>query len=186
KWYRCPVTERGALRSTLRVADLLPTGTLGLRARKLRAMLSALGVAIGIASIVAVLGVARSSQSHLLAQIARLGTNLLTVANAQNVSGNELELPATATPMIRQISTVLSVAPPAKLADTNVSPNAPLPTGRTVGLSVRACDASLLTPLDRALLPGRFLDEGAPPLTVLGYEAARRLGINHANGHERV
>lgn len=180
------MTERGALRSTLRVADLLPTGTLGLRVRKLRAMLSGLGVAIGIASIVAVLGVARSSQSHLLAQIARLGTNLLTVANAQNVSGNEIELPATATPMIRQISTVLSVAPTAKLADTSVYRNDHVPTGRTGGLSVRACDASLLTTLDGALLAGRFLDDGASPVTVLGYETARSLGIKQANGSDRV
>ena len=77
-------------RSRLRAADLLPVGTVGLRARKLRAGLSALGIAIGIAAIVAVLGITRSSQAALLAQIDQLGTNLLTVVNGRSLQGEEV------------------------------------------------------------------------------------------------
>ncbi|MFC6016169.1 ABC transporter permease [Plantactinospora solaniradicis] len=180
------MTTHDVPRSTLRARDLLPTGTLGLRSRKLRALLSGLGIAIGIASIVSVLGVTRSSQSDLLAQIDQLGTNLLTVSNGQDAGGTEAILPTTATPMIRQVSNVQSVAPTAKLATANVYRNNHVPAGQTGGRSVRACDASLLTTLDGSLLAGKFLDDGPFPMTVLGYEAARSLGISDVSGNERV
>src|SRR5690242_19018331 len=83
-------------RSRLRTADLLPLATVGLRTRRLRAALSVLGIAIVIAAIVAVLGITRSSQSDLLAQIDRLGTNLLTVAEGQSPTGQPVELPPAA------------------------------------------------------------------------------------------
>ena len=63
--------------SRLAAADVLRTGALGLRTRRLRAALSALGIAIGIASMVAVLGISESSRADLLAQLDELGTNLL-------------------------------------------------------------------------------------------------------------
>ena len=77
----------------LRPADLARLASVGLRTRKLRAALSALGIAIGVAAIVAVLGLSCSSQAGLLAEIAALGTNLLTVTNGQNFSGGTAELP---------------------------------------------------------------------------------------------
>src|ERR1700751_1716390 len=92
--------------SLMRPGDILRTGLAGLRYRRTRAALSALGIAIGIAAPVAVLGVPRSRQSALLAEIAQLGTNLLTVANAQTISGQEAELPVTATAMIRRVAGV--------------------------------------------------------------------------------
>jgi putative ABC transport system permease protein len=180
------VTTHDVPRSALRARDLLPTGTLGLRSRKLRALLSGLGIAIGIASIVSVLGVNRSSQSHLLARIDRLGTNLLTVTNGQDRSGAEIILPSGAAPMIRQIPTVLSVAPTAKLSTANVYRNDHVPTGQTGGRSVRACDAWLLATLDASLLTGRFLDDSPYPFTVLGYSAAATLGIDDTSGNDRV
>jgi putative ABC transport system permease protein len=161
----------------LRVADLLPISTLGLRSRKVRALLSGLGIAIGIASIVAVLGVTRSSESHLLAQIDRLGTNLLTVVNGTDTSGTEAELPASAAPMIRLVRHVQSVAPTARITDANVYRNDRVPAGLAGGLAVRASDASLLTTLDGSLLTGRFLDGGATNATVLGFDAAATLGV---------
>jgi putative ABC transport system permease protein len=178
-------------RSRLRGADLLPTGTLGLRSRKVRALLSGLGVAIGIASIVSVLGVARSSQSHLLAQIDQLGTNLLIVAAGQDAAGTETKLPKSAPSTIRQVPNVLSVAPTAQIGNAqvgnaNVYRNDRLPSGQTGGRAVRACDASLLTTLDGSLLTGRFLDNSPAARTVLGYQAAAGLGITQATGHDRV
>lgn len=183
---RCPVAFPDLPRSRLRAADLLPTGTVGLRSRPVRALLSGLGIAIGIASIVSVLGVTRSSQSHLLAQIDRLGTNLLIVANGENAGGEESKLPTTATPMIRQVPNVLSVAPTAQVGTSNVYRNDHAPIGQTGGRAVRACDASLLTTLDGSLLTGRFLDNGPYPVTVLGYAAATGLGIRDASGGDRV
>ncbi|MEU7874954.1 ABC transporter permease [Dactylosporangium sp. NPDC049140] len=173
-------------RSVLRTRDLLPTGSLGLRSRKMRALLSGLGIAIGIASIVAVLGVTRSSQSALLAQIDQLGTNLLTVANGADPGGTEQILPTTATPMVRELPHVTGVAPTAKLGGVNVYRNDHTPAGRTGGRSVRACDASLLTTLDGSLLAGRFLADDESPVTVLGYSAATTLGIDDVSGNDRV
>ena len=77
----------------LRPADLAALASVGLRTRKLRATLSALGIAIGVAAIVAVLGLAASSAAALNAEIARLGTNLLTVTNGQTFTGATAELP---------------------------------------------------------------------------------------------
>ena len=93
----------------LRPADLAGLASIGLRTRKLRAGLSALGIAIGVAAIVAVLGLASSSQAALLAEIARLGTNLLTVTNGQTFTGGVAELPVAAPGMIGQLPRVLSV-----------------------------------------------------------------------------
>src|SRR5207245_5741780 len=86
----------------LRPADLARLAAVGLRTRRLRAALSALGIAIGVAAIVAVLGLSASSQAGLLAEIGKLGTNLLTVANGQATGGGTAELPKAAPGMIGQ------------------------------------------------------------------------------------
>ncbi|MEV0136781.1 ABC transporter permease [Dactylosporangium sp. NPDC050688] len=173
-------------RSVLRLADLVPVGTLGLRSRRMRAVLSALGIAIGIASIVAVLGITRSSQSNLLSQINQLGTNLLTVSSGQNPSGGESELPTTASDMLRTVPNVLSVAPTSQLADTFVYRNDKVPAPQTSGLAVRAADESLLSTLDGGVAVGRFLDPTAYPVVVLGHDAANTLGINQVGPDSRV
>jgi putative ABC transport system permease protein len=173
-------------RSRLRFADLLSTSTLGLRSRRLRALLSGLGIAIGIASIVAVLGITRSSQSDLLAKIDALGTNLLTAVSSDGPDGQEQQLPLTAPSMIRQIPGVWSVAPTAQLVNSDVLLNDRVPSGQTGGRSVRACDATLLSTLTGSLLTGRFLDESSYPTTVLGYDAATTLGIREVGPATRV
>src|ERR1700751_5550294 len=87
-------------------AARLPAGELrgtalgGLRTRRLRAALSALGIAIGIGAMVAVVGVSSSAQANLLAEIDALGTNLLTVSPGQTFLGANEVLPDTSVPMI--------------------------------------------------------------------------------------
>jgi putative ABC transport system permease protein len=164
--------------STLRAADLLPLGTIGLRTRPTRAALSAVGIAIGIASLVSVLGVTASSQAGLLAQIDRLGTNLLTVADGQGIGGGEVPLPETAPMMIGRIDGVTAVAPTAELPTVHAYRTDLIPVVRTGSLSVRAADASLLSTLDAALAGGAFLNSATAefPVAVLGAEAAARLG----------
>jgi len=87
-------------RRRLQLSDLARLSSVGLRTRKLRAGLSALGIAIGVAAIVAVLGLSASSQAGLLNEINQLGTNLLTVSNGQSFTGGTAELPTTAPAMI--------------------------------------------------------------------------------------
>jgi putative ABC transport system permease protein len=174
--------DRG--RSTLRPGDALRTGVSGLRQRRTRAALSALGIAIGIAALVAVLGITRSSQSALLAELDQLGTNLLTVTNGQTVSGQEAELPATATPMIRRITGVERAAPTAILANARVYRSDKVPVYDTGGLAVRAADPALLALLGGTVSQGTFLTaaESRFPVTVLGYQAASSLGIATMGG----
>ena len=177
-----PVTP--ARRSTLKTADALRTGLAGLRFRRTRAALSALGIAIGIAALVAVLGITRSSQSALLAEIDQLGTNLLTVTNGQTLDGQEAELPASATPMIRRIAGVERAAPTAILASARVYRSDRVPVFDTGGLAARAADPALLAVLGGTLRQGTFLSaaESRYPVTVLGYQAARSLGITAVGG----
>jgi putative ABC transport system permease protein len=172
-------TRQSTLKSTLRSRDLLPVGTLGLRGRRVRAALSGLGIAIGIAAIVGVLGISRSSQSQLLAQIDQLGTNLLTVVNGKDLNDQETELPATASAAIRRVDGALHVAPTAQLPTQRVYRTDVVPSGQSGGIAVRACDVSLLATLDGAVRQGRFLDAASAryPVTVLGYEAAHTLGV---------
>ena len=93
----------------LRLSDLARIASVGLRTRRLRAALSALGIAIGVAAIVAVLGLSSSSQAGLLAEIDKLGTNLLTVSNGQTLFGQTAELPLAAPGMIARIGPVQQV-----------------------------------------------------------------------------
>src|SRR5947209_10503114 len=93
----------------LHFPDLARVASVGLRTRRMRAALSALGIAIGVAAIVAVLGLASSSQAGLLAEIAQLGTNLLTVANGTTITGQPAELPGAAPGMIGQLPGVTAV-----------------------------------------------------------------------------
>jgi len=166
-------------RSTLRPGDALRTGVSGLRYRRTRAALSALGITIGIAALVAVLGITRSSQSALLAEIDQLGTNLLTVTNGQTLGGQEAELPVTATPMIRRITGVEQAAPTAILGSARVYRSDREPVFDTGGLAVRAADPALLSVLGGSLMQGTFLSaaESRYPVTVLGHQAAMSLGI---------
>jgi putative ABC transport system permease protein len=171
-------------RSTLRPGDALRTGLTGLRYRRARAALSALGIAIGIAALVAVLGITRSSQSALLAEIDQLGTNLLTVTNGQTLDGQEAELPVTATPMIRRVAGVEQAAPTAILAGARVYRSDKVPVFDTGGLAARAADPALLAVLGGTLRQGTFLSSAQSryPVTVLGYQAARSLGIATLGG----
>jgi putative ABC transport system permease protein len=170
--------------SRLLAADVLRTGTIGLRRRRARALLSALGIAIGIAALVSVLGITRSSESALLAEIDQLGTNMLTVTNGQTLQGQEAELPAYATAMIRRVPGVEQAAPTALLPAARVYRTSKVPVYDTGGLAARAAGPSLLAVLTASLRQGSFLNAATSryPVTVLGYAAAQSLGIASITG----
>ncbi|GAA4556824.1 ABC transporter permease [Planotetraspora kaengkrachanensis] len=171
--------------SRLRAGDLVPLATVGLRSRRTRTALSTLGIAIGIAAIVAVLGITRSSQSELLDRIDRLGTNLLTVAE---LGGNEEPLPPTARTSIARTDGVEHVTATAQLHDTGVYRNDRIPAGQSGGMEVRVTETTLLSTLDGHLAAGRFLTPATSgyPVVVLGHGAAETLGIAHLDPATRV
>jgi putative ABC transport system permease protein len=178
------MTDDAPPHSRLRSADLLPLATVGLRARPTRTVLSILGIAIGIAAIVAVLGITRSSQSDLLARIDRLGTNLLTVAPGRSITGDLVQLPSASAETIRQAEGVRLAAATATLAGIQVYRTDRVPSYRTSGIGVIACDASLLDTLETRPARGVFLNNAAAryPATVLGHGAAQALGIDRLGG----
>ena len=174
-------------RSHLRAVDVLVAGTVGLRARRLRAAFSALGICIGIAAIVGVLGVTQSSEADLLARIDRLGTNLLTVDRGQGVGGEEGPLPLTAPSMIGVLAGVQ------RTSSTAILPGAvyrtdQVPVVETGGIGLRATDPSLLQTLQASLLQGTFLNAATAryPVVVLGYGAAQTLGIGTLDQPVRI
>jgi putative ABC transport system permease protein len=169
------------LSSTLLPADVLRVGGVGLRTRRLRAALSALGIAIGIAAMVAVLGISESSKSDLIATLDRLGTNLLRVAPGQTIFGEDAELPEQAGPMISRIDPIESVSA-VESVDATVRRTNYISEQETGGISVMAADLELLTTLGATLRRGVYLDAATAryPAVVLGSTAAERLGIGKA------
>jgi putative ABC transport system permease protein len=166
------------MRAKLRAGDALALGALGLRARRLRSALSALGVAVAIAALVAVLGIAASAKANLLAQLGSEG-NLLTLASGQTFSGNPTPLPATAERMIAAVPPVQEVTAVANVQTATVRRSAAVPAIDTGGISVMAAQPSLPHTLSANLVSGHYLDVVAQryPEIVLGYAAARNLGI---------
>src|SRR6266508_3599128 len=134
--------------SRVRVADLFPMGTVGLRTRRVRAVLSLLGVAIGIAALVAVLGVTRSSQADLLARIDALGTNLLSLTANTGGNGPEVALPTTAASMVPATDGVVGATATSELASQHVYRSDQVESFRHGGTTVRTTDPSLLSTLD--------------------------------------
>jgi putative ABC transport system permease protein len=172
----------------LRPADMARLAAVGLRTRKLRAGLSALGIAIGVAAITAVLGLSASSQAGLLAEIARLGTNLLTVQNGQTLTGGTAELPIAAPGMIARLPGVTQVQDTGTVNSANAYRNPLVPSVDTNALSVDAASLGLPATVGTSLAHGSYLNPATArePVAVLGAAAAQRLGIDKIFPGERI
>jgi putative ABC transport system permease protein len=142
------------------------------------------GIAIGVAAIVAVVGISASGRADLIATLDRLGTNLLRVAPTRGILGESSEFPADAGAMVSRIAPVEVVATVAQL-EAAVYRTDRIPAVETNGLAVYAVDTSLLTVLGGRVADGRFLDGGPLPIAVLGRVAASRLGVADLR-HERL
>jgi putative ABC transport system permease protein len=177
----------GLAPARLHPADLAGLASVGLRTRKLRASLSALGIAIGVASIVGVLGLARSSQAGLLAEIGRLGTNLLTVSNGQDLTGQTAELPEAAPGMVGRLPAVTAVQYTGTVSAT-VYRSPLVPPIDTDGLSVDAASLGLPAAAGTSVAQGRYLNAATArePVAVLGAAAAQLMGIDRTWPGERI
>src|ERR1700678_4020415 len=180
-------TAQAPTPSKLRLGDLARLASVGLRTRPLRATLSALGIAIGVAAIVAVLGLSASSQAGLLSEIDRLRTNLLDVTNGQTLLGQTAELPDAAPAMIKRIGPVTQVQSTGTVGG-NVFRSPLIPSIDTNGISISAASLGLPRAVGISIAQGHFLNAATAhePVSVLGAAAAQRLGIDRVFSGERI
>uniref|UniRef100_A0AAU2A0E0 ABC transporter permease n=1 Tax=Streptomyces sp. NBC_00093 TaxID=2975649 RepID=A0AAU2A0E0_9ACTN len=162
----------------LRPADVVRLGGTGLRTRPLRVFLSALGIAIGVAAMVAVVGISGSGQAEVDRRLDALGTNLLRVAPGESLTGEQAKLPYEAVAMVRRIPPVEKVTATGAV-DASVYRNERIAIGRTNSLTVLASDTGLLPAVGGEVGRGRWLDSATAeyPAVVLGATAAQRLDV---------
>jgi putative ABC transport system permease protein len=168
--------------------EVLGAAWQGVRTRRLRAGLSALGIAIGIGAMVAVVGVSSSAQANLIAEIDSLGTNLLTVTPGQSFTGTNEILPATSVPSIDGIHNIIDDVAVYQLTNGLVLRNPLVPTVQTGGIGVDAAGDNLPQVLGTSMASGHFLGAVSDryPEAVLGAQAAQVLQITHVGGHIMV
>ncbi|MFI0487315.1 ABC transporter permease, partial [Actinomadura sp. 9N215] len=159
--------------------DVLRVGAAGLRSRPLRVFLSALGIAIGIAAMIGVVGISTSSRAELQATLDRLGTNLLTVGPGQDFFGEAAKLPEESVGMVGRMPDVESASATAALDDVHVYRNDRIPDGQSGGIGVRAARLDLPRTVGLTMAAGTWLNAGTAkyPAVVLGSESAERLGV---------
>ncbi|WP_307821729.1 ABC transporter permease [Streptomyces coffeae] len=160
--------------------DVMRVGLVGVRGRPLRACLSALGIAIGIAAMVAIFGIAAGSKAEVRAQLAKVGTNLLTVSAGQSLFGNQSKLPAESVEMVRRVAQVQSVSAVGSVSGATVHRTDKTDQRDTGGITVQATRLDLPTTIGATVGKGTWLNKATAkyPAVVLGSVAADRLGID--------
>jgi putative ABC transport system permease protein len=177
------MTSSELLPARLATRDVLRIGAAGLRTRPTRAMLSALGIAIGIAAMIAVVGISSSSHEELDRRLAALGTNLLTVSPGHTLNGQTADLPPEAEAMVRRIGPVTATSAVGMISNVKVYRTDRIPVEVTNGLSAFAARVTLPSTIGATVRSGVWLNglTGRYPAVVLGASAAQRLGIGRAN-----
>jgi putative ABC transport system permease protein len=172
----------------MRPSDVVRVGGVGLRTRPTRAVLSALGIAIGIAAMVAVVGISSSSGAELDRTLSALGTNLLTAGPGRTILGEEAELPLDAEAMIGRIDAVEAVSAIGRVADVKVYRSEHIPEAQTNGIVTYAARVNLLDTVGATLHSGTWLNPATErfPAVVLGSGTAERLGIGAAGPDTQV
>ena len=172
-------------RVTLR--DSIVLGTLGLRTRKTRTLLTALGIAIGIAAMISVLGITSSSDAQLKAELDALGPNLIEITPGDSFTSAEVSFPSETSKVVQRVGTVQSSAAVYEV-EASVRRTELIPKQQTGGMAVLAVDPELLSMIDGVVATGRFLDSTAVsiPQVVLGSVTAERLGIISVLGSPQV
>ncbi|MEU8138932.1 ABC transporter permease [Streptodolium elevatio] len=168
--------------------DIVKVGGVGLRTRPLRAFLSALGIAIGIAAMVAVVGISSSSRAELDRRLAEMGTNLLTVNPGSTVTGADAQLPLESEAMVGRLEPVDTVSAVGLIDDAKVYRSDRIPKTQTQGIAAYAARGNLCEALGAALRDGTWLNSATAgyPAVVLGASAAERLGIGSVEAGPQV
>jgi putative ABC transport system permease protein len=168
--------------------DVLRLGGYGLRARPLRVVLSALGIAIGIAAMVAVVGISTSSRAELDRLLDSLGTNLLTAGPGLTLFGEDATLPDESVAMIGRIGLVETVTAIGQLPDAKVYRTDRIPAPQSGGIGTYAVRTDLLDTVGATVASGTWLNDATAqyPAVVLGARTAERLGVAAVKGDMQI
>ncbi|HEV2515753.1 MAG TPA: ABC transporter permease [Devosia sp.] len=163
----------------LLAVDIVRLAAYGLTARPLRVVLSALGIAIGIAAMLAVVGISTSSRAQLNQLLTELGTNLLSASPGTSLFGDAATMPPESVAMLGRIPEVETVSAIGVLADTRIYRSSRIPASQSGGLAVYAARLDLMETLSASVAAGSWLNAATStyPAVVLGARAAARLGI---------
>ncbi|WP_243657645.1 ABC transporter permease [Frankia sp. BMG5.11] len=185
-----PVPDVNRVLRPVRLAarDLIRVGAGGLRSRPTRVALSALGIAIGIAAMISVVGISSSSREDFHRQIAALGTNLLTVRPGQNLFGDQAHLPTEAVAMIGAIGDVKSVSATGLVPEARIYRNDHIPAAESGSIAVLATRLDLPDTVGANIVAGTYLNEATQhyPAVVLGSTAAAHLGIDSTGPDQQI
>ncbi|MBL8592053.1 MAG: ABC transporter permease [Devosia sp.] len=159
--------------------DILRLAAYGLRARPLRVVLSALGIAIGIAAMISVVGISTSSRAQLNQLLSELGTNLLSASPGTSLFGEAATMPDESIAMLGRIPEVMEVSAIGALPDAKLYRSNRIPASQSGGLAVYAARLDLLETVSASVAAGSWLNAATStyPAVVLGSRAAARLGI---------
>ncbi|NEA30884.1 ABC transporter permease [Streptomyces sp. SID13031] len=165
----------------LPVSDLLLLGLTRVRTRPMRAALSALGISIGIATMIVVTGIPASSQQAVLDELSTLGPDLLRAAAVPNANdpSQATGLPPESVGMAARIGPVQEVSGVANVHASVRRSDKIDATTNSSGITVLAGTPNLLGLLGTKVYSGKFLSQATDkfPTVVLGAKSATWLGI---------
>jgi len=145
-----------------RLRELVRVAAAGLMARKVRTLLIMLGPILGVAAIVAAIGINESSKGYLKAKLQELGTDLI-VANAQDSIGGfgqSPRIPAEAVVRVSRLPDVTSVTGTLQIANIVTLPfEAAYDYYRAFPVPVIATGLNLPETMEVPLVSGRFLND---------------------------
>jgi putative ABC transport system permease protein len=161
--------------------DLVSVAIGGLLARKVRTLLLLMGPVIGVAAIVAAVGLTDSAKGDLKRKVAQLGTNLITATAASSFGSQKPKLPADAVKRAEQVDTVEKVSAVVQLTDITVSPyEKARKKYETTPIPVLAADTRLPYVLEVPMVSGRWISRADAQLAsrsvVIGSGLANEIG----------
>ena len=162
--------------------DLVRVAMIGLLARKVRTLLLLLGPMIGVAAIIAAVGLTDSAKGDLKAKVAELGTNLVEASASSSFGGQDPTLPEDVVERAMTVTSVRSVAPIVELSNIIVTPyEEAREKYETVPIPVVGADQDLPVVLEVPMVSGRWLnsfDESSGARSaVIGTGLAREFGV---------
>jgi len=164
-----------------RLLDALMLGWLGVRTRPGRAVMSAVGIALGIATLVLVTGIPAGGRADLDRKLVALGTDVLVAQPSGAAdSAADIALESDAAAMVRRIGPVRAASGVANLNQPVLRTRLSDPN-QSAGVTALAATSDLLSAVHGRVAQGAFLTRATErlPTAVLGHAAAQWLGITH-------